>query len=84
MMSERRDKKSQKIDYDTQVDVISKRNSEPVGMSPKSYASNNYSVVKSIRSAKEAVNTKNSLEKPSFNNDNLYQSYIQRSANKKV
>ena len=41
VMSERR--KNQRIEYDTNVDVISKRNSEPVYMSPKSSRSGAYS-----------------------------------------
>lgn len=81
VMSERR--KNQRIEYDTNIDVISKRNSEPVYMSPKSSRSGAYSQIsqtKSFQSAKEYI--QNKIQKPLFN-DNLYQSYIQSKSIKK-
>ena len=78
VMSERR--KNTMMEYDTQVDVISKRNSEPI-YSPKSYRSQAYSQTKSFQSAKEHLNHKISIDKPIFN-DNLYQSYIKNKAKK--
>lgn len=68
-MSERR--KPSQIDYDTNIDVISKGNSEPVCLSPKSYKSgSNLSNSKSFQSAKDFMK-----KKPVFN-DSLYQSYM--------